>query len=209
MRSENSEMLAELLNTATDRCDGRLAESLVEDYPSLSALFSAAPESIKAKWATGDGMAVLPMLLGGIASRRITDGFTFGKGHTEEEICRYLSGLFIGCPVENIYLLTFDGKGRVLGSDFLCEGTVNASDILPRIVVERAVRRGASAVIIAHNHPGGNAKPSAEDCAATSNLEVILKTAGITLLEHYVVAEDVCVSVCDRLKEGVRAKDSR
>ena len=85
-------------------------------------------------------------------------------------------------------MLSFDSRGRVKGCDLLGEGTVNASEVYPRKIAECAVRRGASSVILAHNHPSGVANASDDDISATLALFATLRSMGIRLYRHVVVA---------------------
>ena len=66
-----------------------------------------------------------------------------------------------------------------------------------RRVVQIALSQNASCVLLAHNHAGGVALPSAEDVAATIRLRQILAEVGVTLVDHLVVAEDDFVSMAD------------
>ncbi|MEW6040338.1 MAG: JAB domain-containing protein, partial [Elusimicrobiota bacterium] len=67
------------------------------------------------------------------------------------------------------------------------KGTVNRSVIYPRKIVERALYNHASGVIIAHNHPGGNLKPSEDDCKVTKAIKDALRTVDIVLLDHIII----------------------
>ena len=167
-------------------------DKLYERYHSLLSVMCQEAEDIRTVSGLPESSAVLPKLLGYIASRRITDGFEFGTRHTEEEICHFLRGLFLGLSVETVYMLTLDAGGRVTGCEYMGEGTVNGSDVMPRRMVECAVRRGAKSVILAHNHPGGNAEPSTDDIATTSALVIVMSAAGVSLGAHYVVSGGVC-----------------
>ena len=57
-----------------------------------------------------------------------------------------------------------------------------------RRIVERAYRKGAAAVILAHNHPSGMISPSADDVRLTRHLDEALRLMEITLVEHYIIA---------------------
>ena len=129
-------------------------------------------------------------LLFSLHSRRIIDSFKLGKVHSENEIKNYLCALFLPLSVETLYLVSLDKDGRVLAADLATEGSVSALGIVPRRLLDVAVRRRAHSVIIAHNHPGGYAIPSDEDRAATDAIKDAFTSSGIKLLVHYVVAGD-------------------
>ena len=61
-----------------------------------------------------------------------------------------------------------------------------------------ALHKNAAAVIVAHNHPSGSAKPSAADIAITERLKAALELMDIRLLDHFVVGRGEVVSLADR-----------
>lgn len=139
-----------------------------------------------------DGMnmnsAVLFKLLTGAFSRMMTEGFRFGVRHSDEEIESYLKGVFIGLEYETVFMLILDSRERVICCERISEGSVCASEIHPRRMLEIALRRSAHSVIIAHNHPRGVAEPSADDSYATWRIMQVLRSAGIILRGHYAVS---------------------
>ena len=127
-----------------------------------------------------------------ICSRRIKDGFALGKIYPEAQIAEYLKAVYIGQSTEQVYLLSFDGRGALIGVEFVCEGTVNTTDVIPRKILEISVLNGAKSVSIAHNHPFGTPEPSADDVSLTSSLFSILLSAEIKFKNHYIVAGQLC-----------------
>ncbi|MFR3923195.1 MAG: JAB domain-containing protein, partial [Dysosmobacter welbionis] len=90
---------------------------------------------------------------------------------------------------ELVFLLCLDRKGRLLACKRLAEGDVASADLNIRKVVEMALLTSASAVILAHNHPSGVAVPSSSDEAATRQVAEALRTIGVRLVDHIVVAD--------------------
>ena len=135
---------------------------------------------------------MLIKLSAALASRRVIDDFEYGVSYTEEEIKKFLVALFRGSSVETLYLISLGENGEVLSCDFISEGTVNAANILPRQIIEPAVRNRAAGVIIAHNHPAGFSWPSTDDVSFTSTVRNILGSAGISLVSHITVAGSEC-----------------
>ena len=87
-------------------------------------------------------------------------------------------------------MLCLDTQCRLLKADIVAEGTVNGARVEPRHVVESALRHRATAVVLAHNHPQGTARPSPDDRRVTRLLADALSPLGIRLLDHVVVAGD-------------------
>ena len=77
-------------------------------------------------------------------------------------------------------------------------GTIDAAEVHPRIVVQRALAHNASAVLMAHNHPSGSLQPSASDRAVTARLKAALDTVDVRLLDHFVVTSHEVVSMASQ-----------
>ena len=86
---------------------------------------------------------------------------------------------------------------RLLARKRLSEGGSAAAELNIRRLVENALLSSASAVILSHNHPSGIALPSREDYATTQQAQDALRTIGVELLDHIIVAEDDYVSLAD------------
>ena len=66
-------------------------------------------------------------------------------------------------------------------------GTLDASNVHPREIFKEAIRHNANALIVVHNHPSGEPRPSPEDIAVTRRLHTVGETVGIRLLDHVVI----------------------
>ena len=109
----------------------------------------------------------------------------------------YLLELFTGETSEVLYELCLDRKGKLLACRRVGEGGVSSINVDLRKIVENALLTGASGVILSHNHPSGIALPSADDRAATVRVKEALKTVGLVLVDHIVVADGDYVSMAD------------
>lgn len=94
--------------------------------------------------------------------------------------------------------LFLDTRHRVLHCEDLFLGSIDGACVYPRVVAERALRHGAAAVIVAHNHPSGVAEPSLADQAITRRLKEALALLEIRLLDHFVIGEGQPVSLASR-----------
>jgi DNA repair protein RadC len=90
---------------------------------------------------------------------------------------------------ENFIVLSFDTRNRLIGTDNISIGNLTASIVHPRETYEAAIRRHAAQIIIAHNHPSGDAEPSDEDIRITKRLSEAGKVMGIELIDHIIVTE--------------------
>jgi DNA repair protein RadC len=99
---------------------------------------------------------------------------------------------------EHFVLVSFDTRNRVIGTDTISVGTLNASLVHPREMFEIAIRRHAASVIIAHNHPSGDPDPSDEDIRVTEKLMEAGKLLGIQVLDHIIVCKNSYYSFSDQ-----------
>lgn len=177
-----------------------MADKLLGAFGSVREIFFA--EEAEIIRVTGNKKIALPLkLAASLQSRRITDSFAFLKKHTEEEIKEYFEALFFGFTSERVYLMSLDDADRVIDCRAVGEGTVNAAGVLPRVLLEIALSCGASSVILAHNHPRGDASASAEDINLSISLYEMFFDGGIKLSEHYIVSANECRAM--KLKELV------
>lgn len=192
-----NEYLKKLLSFAKAKDSEACAEVLSEKFATLGCLLQV-DRFLLADTLSGDAdIASYIRLVSALTSRRITDKYKNGKKYLQNELESYIIGLFCGADIENVYVLLFDESGRLISTDTLSDGTVNASGFLPRKLLDIAVRKKASSVVIAHNHPRGDTEPSRSDIVTTSIAKNVLESAGIALTNHYIVAGfdiDDCIS---------------
>lgn len=108
---------------------------------------------------------------------------------------RLLAPQFDGADRERCLLLALDTKHRCIALSTVSVGTVRNTFMAPREVFRDALLAGASAIVLAHNHPSGDATPSAEDRQITRRLAQSGAALGIDLLDHVVVGDPDWVSL--------------
>lgn len=99
---------------------------------------------------------------------------------------------------EVFVVLLLDTRHQLIEFCELFQGTIDSASVHPREVVRLALHKNAAAVIVAHNHPSGSAKPSVADIAITDRLKAALKLMDIRLLDHFVIGRGEVVSLADR-----------
>lgn len=123
---------------------------------------------------------------------------TFTTIRNAQDVYEYLSDMR-NLPKEHMRGLYLNSHGRIVRDEVISIGTVNSNIIHPREVFQYAITANASAVIIAHNHPSGEAAPSSEDIEITRQLIQAGKILGIALLDHVIVTKDAYTSVLSSL----------
>lgn len=91
--------------------------------------------------------------------------------------------------VEQLVVLALNARGGVIGFKVVGRGTATACVIHPREVFRAAITLGAVHILVAHNHPSGDATPSPEDLAMTKMLREAGQIIGIPVIDHLVLAK--------------------
>lgn len=98
-----------------------------------------------------------------------------------------------------IFMVVFlNNQHRVIHSCEMFAGTVNCVEVHPREIVKAALRHNAAALVLAHNHPSGNAKPSKADQAVTRQIIAACQLLNIQVLDHIVIGRGESVSFAER-----------
>ncbi len=191
------EVLELLLFFAVARQDTNpIAHRLIDRFGSLEAVFSAPPEELEQVEGVGEHAATLLSLLLPTIRRAYLESQGNGVVLTStEQLGQYFCYLFFGARQEKFYEVCMDAKGKLLRCCKLAEGSIGAVNINMRSVVENALRCHASTVALAHNHPSGVALPSEDDNATTLVAYDALRTVGIKLVDHIIVADNDYVAL--------------
>ena len=100
-------------------------------------------------------------------------------------------------PHEEFWALMLNKANKVIDKVRVSQGGVAGTVVDVRIIVKAAVEKLASSVIIAHNHPSGNPKPSDKDLSITTKLKEAANLFDITLLDHLIITDNECYSFAD------------
>ena len=99
---------------------------------------------------------------------------------------------------EHCITLNLDTKHRLLATTTVSIGSVDHTFMSPREVFRDALLHGASAIVIAHNHPSGDAEPSPDDERVTRRLANAGDLIGVEVLDHMVIGAQRWVSLARR-----------
>ena len=189
-----------------------LAISLLERCGELTKIFSLGIEDLKGTFGIPVSSVVHIKVIAALLSRRVTDTFNSNTKCTKESLESFFKALYLGYSVETIYAVMLDKKDRFVACEMVGEGTVNTSNVLPRRILEAAIRCKSNTVVISHNHPLGVPEPSSDDYVMTRLIFEALENSGVELRYHYVIAgtehvlidpiEDECVKRESRKTQG-------
>ncbi len=106
-----------------------------------------------------------------------------------DDIYAYLRPRALGLEVEKCWVVSLNTRNRVLRCTELTSGTSRQTLVRPAEVLREAVREGASALVLAHNHPSGDPQPSSADVAVTRQLRGASELIDLRLLDHLVLGD--------------------
>lgn len=107
---------------------------------------------------------------------------------TSESVVDYLSGLIGYAPVETAHILYLDAHNRLIRDETISVGTIDQTFFSAREILRRALELNAAGIVVAHNHPSGDAAPSIADREATRRLAAAARPLDIHLHDHVIVA---------------------
>jgi DNA repair protein RadC len=114
-----------------------------------------------------------------------------------EHVVRWARPRLAALEHEEVWLLSLDGKYGLKCARRVAQGGLHGCALLTRDVLSPALRDGASAIVLVHNHPSGDPTPSPEDIAMTRAIRVAAELVGIPLLDHVIVARTGASSLCE------------
>jgi DNA repair protein RadC len=185
---KTAELLAILLRTGTkDLPVLELADFLLTHFGSLEAL-SRAPigELVRIK-GVGPAKAIELKAAFAIAARMNRSEAEACPIESAEDIARLLGDEMRLLDYESVRVVCLNTKHKVLAVEEVTRGTLNESLFHPREAFRPALTRQAHAVILVHNHPSGDARPSDADVHVTRQMKQAGELLQIALLDHVIL----------------------
>lgn len=103
----------------------------------------------------------------------------------------------INLPHEEFWLLMLSSKNEIFRIDQVSKGGITTTHVDPKIIFHMAMRFGASRIVLAHNHPSGDAKPSKADLRLTQRLREGAHILDIDVIDHIIIGSSSYYSFAD------------
>ena len=193
------EQLELLLTFVIPRKDVKpVAKNLLKTFKSFSRVFDAPLEELCAVDGIGENTAILLKLVKDSCGKYLEDkavraDVVANPAAVIDFVRMELSGL----QQETFMIIYLNVKNHVIDYE-TSHGTVDYAAVYPRNIVQGALRRNASAVIMVHNHPSGQCDPSKEDISLTATVKAACKTISINLLDHIIVGKSGYTSMAEK-----------
>ncbi|MGC1270190.1 MAG: JAB domain-containing protein [Croceibacterium sp.] len=163
-----------------------LASRLISDFGSLSAAMDANTDHMS-DVEVSDACRILRAARN-LSKRALVEDFSgLAVVSDDPRLIDYLRCQLDGTS-EVLCAIFMDSHGRYIRDELLADGSVGQVRVAPRTLFSRAFQLRASRVIVAHNHPSGNCRPSVQDRAATQSLSGMGRALGVELVDHLIVS---------------------
>jgi DNA repair protein RadC len=194
------EALELLLTYAIPRKDVKpLAKELIGRFGSFRGVLDAGAEELAAVRGVKERTAAFVLALKECAGLYLREAVLARERISSTgALLDYCSVKMGGLRDEQFRAVFLNSQNEVLCDEVIQEGTVDQSVVYPRKVMERALHHKAAAIIVVHNHPGGNLKPSAEDRRLTAELCGVARGLGIRVHDHLIIGRSGYFSFLER-----------
>jgi DNA repair protein RadC len=190
------ELLAVVMSVGTVKEDVlEMSSRIIRDYGEKSILAERDAEKLSKEMGIPIVKACQIVACGELGRRfydKSESGFTTIR--SAKDVYEYLQDMR-NLSKEHLRGLYLNSHSKILRDEVISIGTVNSNMIHPREVFRPAIEANAAAIVLAHNHPSGEASPSAEDIEITKQLVEAGKILGITVLDHVIITKHAFTSV--------------
>lgn len=181
--------LANILATVcgNHRNPDETAAKLLDSFGSFKNVLEARPEAL-ANVVTKATAAKLSTILPAARALIAAESKEPEMIGNVRELEAYCKSLVMGERIEKFFVIAVNARCRVVGVKCIATGSLSEVSAYPRLVMEAALNYNAHSVFLCHNHPGGTCAPSSEDISSTLQLQRMLRSVGIMILDHMIVA---------------------
>ncbi|HTR85997.1 MAG TPA: DNA repair protein RadC [Reyranella sp.] len=182
------ELLELLLFYSIDRIDTKpLAKRLLERFGTLGDIYAAEAAQLREFEIDQRTLVLFRALRESgrrLAERKVKDMPVMSSW---QQLLDYCHAALAHEKTEQFRLLFLDRKNVLIADEVQQRGTIDHTPVYPREVVKRALELGAAALILVHNHPSGDPKPSREDIEMTKEIRRAAEALGIAIHDHLVI----------------------
>ncbi|MAU41818.1 MAG: hypothetical protein CMF31_09360 [Kordiimonas sp.] len=188
---QDYELLELLLTYAIPRRDVKEdAKNLLADFGGISDVLTADIHKLTKQKGIGEHSAILLKVVEAAALRlsqhKVLDQPILSNW---QALLNYCQAAMAHKKIEQFRVLFLDNRNRLIKDECLQQGTVNHTPVYPREVIRRALDLHASAIILVHNHPSGDATPSRDDIEMTKKIARIGQELGVAVHDHLIIAK--------------------
>jgi len=186
------EIIELLLTLGTPRKDCKqLAKEAIKRFKNLRGVLEAPTEELQEIDGIGPhsvfGIKLVQAVAREFLKEKIIDKPIYKSA---QEVFDYLYHSMRDLKKEVFKVIYLNSQNQIIETEDLFSGTLDRSFILPREVMERAIKHHAVSLIFVHNHPSGNPEPSTSDKELTRDLLYAASIMQIKVLDHIIIGEN-------------------
>jgi DNA repair protein RadC len=189
---QDYEILEMVLFCSIPRKDVKeLAKTLLKEFGDISTILNASYEQLLAIKGVTNSVYIHMRLLNELLSRSLKNKIVHKNILSSwNALIQYLQASQGSVHTEKFRVLFLNKKNILLADELQETGTIDQTPVYPREVVKRALFHEATAIILVHNHPSGNPKPSPEDIALTAHIVSACETIGVMVHDHVIICKN-------------------
>ncbi|HBO38181.1 MAG TPA: hypothetical protein DD638_05920 [Pasteurellaceae bacterium] len=187
----DDELLAIFLRTGIKNCPVlQLSKAVLQHFGSLRGLLSANQKQFCAFNGIGITQFIQLQACTEMTKRYLLEQLTTGYEFTGSDTVKtYLQAELEPREREIFMVLFLDNQHRLIKREEMFLGTINSASVHPREIIKTGLYCNAAALILAHNHPSGIAKPSLADKQITERIKQATELVDMRLLDHFVIGK--------------------
>ncbi len=191
------EMLELLLGYVLLRRDTKpIAKEMLAQFGTLHSVMQQPASKLREVEGVGPGVENLWFLLQELSARVAESPILHKEVLASPESVAHMAKKRLGkLQHEEMWVAYVNNQNKLLSWERANKGTVDATSIFPRDIMERTLLLKASGFILVHNHPGGDATPSTADITLTERLKRAAQPLCIRFVDHIIVTESGFSSV--------------
>ncbi|MBQ8588547.1 MAG: DNA repair protein RadC [Clostridia bacterium] len=176
-----------------------IGHELIAKFKSLEGVFAATYDELCSVKGINEAGATLIMLIGQLRNR-LSLGNVQKKVRLDDarDAGEYCMTFFKDLPTERMIVISLNSRKEVIATDIISDGNSNATVVDVRKILETALLRKASGVVLSHNHPGDTTHPSSSDVAVTERIIQVLEGINISVIDHIICNDDSFESMSER-----------
>jgi DNA repair protein RadC len=163
------------------------AFELLQRFPSIGHVISAEPSQLHAFGLAARDVALFRLIRETACRMAKAVVRTRSALSNWQALIAYLQTAMAHEQIEQFRILFLDRKNNLIADEVQQRGTVSHTPVYPREVMKRALILNASALIVVHNHPSGDPKPSRDDIEMTRQLKAAANALELELHDHIVI----------------------
>jgi len=193
----DAELFAIILRTGTIKENVvDMSNRLIKEY-SLEKLFDCSLKELQEIKGIGPSKAMQILAMAELGKRYNQSKNPVKKISSAKDVFDYFHERLKDEKQENFYVLILNGQNHIIKEELISKGVLDSAILHPREVFKPAIKNSASKLILVHNHPSGDPKPSKEDRDFTRELCQAGNVMQVKILDHVIIGDNQHYSFAD------------